>query len=281
MQSRQSAIGMLAAVSASLALLAAQPSRAQQFSADVVQVPAKGSTTTKLYVDKGKLRFQQLENGQPAGGAIIDADQKTTTIIDDQDHKYFGGSDSPLVNGILNNSGVPPIWRFFRPSNAAEPCTEWNAMMQAAARFDSTRTAPQMSCKSLGTDAVDGRPAEKWQVDVTRDNKTESGYAWIDNSLHVVSKSQDSTGSVELRNVHEGPQPDSVFQVPANYSKVDVNALLSKMKGGDSAGAAGAGLLGALGSSAKNGAVEGAKEGTAEAAKQKTKKKLGKILHIP
>jgi hypothetical protein len=66
---------------------------------------------------------------------------------------------------------------------------------------------------------VNGRPAHKWAVTTVDDGKTESGYAWIDDRLHVVSKSQDDEGTMELRNIVEGPQPESLFQVPPDLRK--------------------------------------------------------------
>lgn len=273
--------GHLGAVIVAFAVMAATAAPAQQFSADVIETPARGATTTRVYMSATKMRFQTLEGGQPAGGAIFDASQNTTTIVDDKDRTYFGGADSPVFNAMLNQAGAPPILQFFRPANPSDPCAGWNVMFQKFAQRD-TSAAKKLTCTNQGSDAVNQRPAQKWQVVATHGAESETGYFWIDSKLGVVSKSQEDKGeTMELKNVVEGPQPDAEFQVPPGYTKVDEAALLEKLKSSPLANGSVGGIFGSIGSSAKNGAVEGAKEGAAEAAKDKTKAKIKKLFHVP
>jgi hypothetical protein len=264
-----------------LALFAAPPSSAQEFSADIVQTPAKGTAAEKLYVGKTKVRFQTLEGGQPTTGVIFDLAQNTLTIVNDKDHTYLGGSDSPLTTALMNAMGGPMLLRFFHPARSNDPCATWNEITLPYARLDSTRTPPHFTCQSLGGDAVNGRSAQKWAVTSTVDGKTESGYAWIDSRLGVVSKSQDESGEMEMKNVVEGTQPDAVFAIPASYRKMDLASLMQGLKNGQTIGSAAAG---ALGNAAKDVGKDAANE-TADDAKQKAKddvkKKVHKIFHIP
>jgi hypothetical protein len=270
------ATGSVASVTLVLATLAAPPMAAQQYSADIVQVPQKSQNTTKLYVGDNKVRLESLENGQPEGGIIWNGGQNTTTIVLDRQQAYIGGNNSALVNQTLSRSGTPAAWRLFHPMNASDPCTDWNALMQQYAQYDSTQPG-HATCQSLGSDVVNGRPAQKWAVTSTKNGKTDRGTVWIDSKLHVVTKTQGEDGQVmELRNLQEGPQPESEFQVPPNYHPIDVNAALANLKPGVSDSS----LAGLLGAAAKNVGQDATQAGT-EAAKEKVRKGIRGILHVP
>ncbi len=270
-------LGTAAVLTLALSSVGAIPGGAQQFSADVVTTPAKGTNTVRVYVGNAKMRLQTLENGQPEGGMIWDGTQKTTTIVMDKDHSYIGGSNSPVLNAMLNGSGAPTMLRLFAPSNTGDPCSDWNS---AVLRYqDSTHKAPHFTCQSAGSDVVNGRPAQKWAVTTTdADGTTQSGYAWIDSKLHVVSRSQDKNSEMDLQNVQEGPQPDALFQIPAGYRKIDESALLMQLKGGSSA------IADMFGAAAKD-VGNNAASSTADAAKQKAndavKKKIKSVFHFP
>jgi len=269
--------GTVAVLALVLTSLAMAPADAQEFSANVVTTPAKGTNTIRVYVGKAKMRIQTLQNGQPEGGVIWDAGQHTTTIVMDKNHSYIGGTNSPVLNAVLNGSGAPTMVRLFAPTNTGDPCSDWN---NAVLRFqDSTHKPPHFTCQSAGADVVNGRPARKWAVTTTDENgTTQSGYAWIDNKLHVVSRSQDKTSEMDLTNIQEGPQPDAVFQIPAGYHQVDESALLMQLKGGS---AAIADMFGAAAKDVGNNAATS----TADAAKQKAndavKKKIKSVFHFP
>jgi hypothetical protein len=266
-------------------LAVAAPVAAQEFSADVVQTPAKGNESTRVSVGKTKVRLQELENGRPQGGAIFDLTTNSMVIIDDDDRSYMGGGNDPVLNlmvaATMEGLGAPPIWRFFRPTDSSDPCTEWNAIATKIARRDTTQPPPHFTCKGLGSDNVDGRSANKWSVTATGDGKTETGLVWIDSRLHVVSRSQDKTGEMHLVNVKEGPQPDAVFAIPSNYRQLNMTDALARLQNGQKGGSL---LSDALAKAAKE-VGKGAADETADAAKQKAKndlkKKLKGIIHVP
>lgn len=270
----------LAALSTLALVAVAAPPRAaaQEFSADIVRTPTRGSETSRVYVGSSNLKLQTLDNGQPSNSAIWDFNTKALTLLIDSQHAYIGGSSTSLVSQMMAKSGAPPIWRMFRPSSNADPCTTWNALIQASTPRDST-PAGHVTCQSLGNDGVNGRAAQKWAVTSTdRHGKVDHGTVWIDSRLHVVSKSQDSTGTMELRNVQEGPQPASLFAIPAGYHQLD----LSKMMAG--AFASESSLAKAFGNAARQVGNDAATS-TADAAKTKAttsvSKKLKGILRLP
>jgi hypothetical protein len=270
-------LGTIVAMALTLSPLVASPCRAQEFSADVVSANDAGSTT-RVNVGRMKMRLQTLKGGQPEASVIWDGIQKSTTIVMDRDHSYIAGNTSPLFNAAFNASGVPTLVRFFQPRDAGDPCSEWNSAVLPYR--DSTHAPPHFACQSAGTEAVNGRPAQKWTVTTTQDGKTQSGDVWIDSRLHVVSKSQDRDGhgEMELRNIQEGPQPDAAFQIPAGYHPVDANALLAKLQGDSTA------IADMFGAAAKD-IARNAATSTTDAAKQKAndvvKKKIKSVFHLP
>jgi hypothetical protein len=69
---------------------------------------------------------------------------------------------------------------------------------------------------------VNGRSAIKY----AGSSKNGSGYAWIDPKLRFVLKWEDNKGgTVELRNIKEGPQDPSLFQIPSDYHKFDMQQM--------------------------------------------------------
>jgi hypothetical protein len=270
---RSQHLGSLAMLAMTVGLTAPQAAGAQQFSADVVNIPAQGSTTTKLYVGANRMRLQALDNGQPEVSMIWDGAQQSTTLLMDKDHSYIAGN-SPILAATLNRSGAPAMLRIFKPSNASDPCVDWNAAVLPYQ--DSTRPRPHFTCQSGGSDMVDGRSATRWTVVTTQGARTQTGYAWIDSRLHVVSKSQDSTGTVELKNIREGAQPDAEFQIPAGYHPVDATAFLTKMKGVSVAG-----LFGNAAKSLGNDAATEATQDAKQKASDAVKKKIRSAFHFP
>jgi len=269
-------LGVVMCLTLAVTSLVASSAGAQEFSADVVTTPAKGTNTSRVYVGKTKMRIQTLQNGQPEASVIWDAGQRSTVIVMDQNRSYIGGTNSPIVNAALSSSGAPTLLRLFAPATS-DPCSTWN---NAVLRFqDSTHKAPHFSCQSAGSDVVNGRPAQKWAVTTTESNgTTESGYAWIDSKLHVVSRSQDKNSEMELKNVQEGPQPDAVFQIPTGYHQIDESALLMQLKGGSTA------IADMFGAAAKD-VGNNAATSTTDAAKQKAndavKKTIKSVFHFP
>jgi hypothetical protein len=92
----------------------------------------------------------------------------------------------------------------------------------AASRGDlCANTAEGRTCKKLGPDKVGGRPATKWQM-TEKDGARST--VWMDDALVVMLRHESDQGTVELQNLKEGPQPDALFQVPADFKVVQPSA---------------------------------------------------------
>lgn len=260
------------------------PAMAQEFSARVVRTPSNVDANRQIFVGKSKVRFHESENGQSQGSAIFDFTTNAMTIVDDQDHIYIGGGNDPVLNAAMAAIGSPPLWRFFRPQNSSDPCAEWNSIAAQFAPQGTTEPPPHYTCRSLGKDTVNGRAANKWAVTGTSGNETGTGLVWIDSRLHVVSRSQDESGDMQLKDVQEGPQPDSVFAIPADYQQVSMTDALARLQSGQGGGSGVAEALAkaadALKGVGNEAAVETANE-TKQQAKGGLKKKLRGLIHLP
>ena len=77
----------------------------------------------------------------------------------------------------------------------------------------------------LGNDTVDGHPAKKYHVTVITNGRKESGYMWEATDLNnfpVKYQSEDKKTTVIWKNIKFGGIPDSLFEVPAGYKKMEM-----------------------------------------------------------
>lgn len=74
----------------------------------------------------------------------------------------------------------------------------------------------------LGQETIDGRLTEKWAAAMNASDQSMQAMQWYDPELKIALR-QDVPGGYtrELRNVRIGKQPDTLFQIPADYHKVD------------------------------------------------------------
>ena len=173
---------------------------AQEFSAEGVAHNAHGQTArSKIYVEHAHVRvepvggtsYELLDTAQVTGFFIIP--KKKLAVI--QTTEVAGRSVAPY------DVGENPCGRISVPSG------------------------PPPSCKKIGVDQLNGRPAEKWQIDQTFDGKPVTSTMWIDRTLHTVVKSQSARGMYELTNIQLGKQADALFAVPPGYARTDMSTL--------------------------------------------------------
>jgi hypothetical protein len=86
------------------------------------------------------------------------------------------------------------------------------------------------NCVRVGNESVNGYETVRWDYTSSAGVRTR---AWLSTRLRFPIKTQDDDGSsMEFSNIAEGPQPASLFAIPAGYQKVDIGAM-----GGMGAGA--------------------------------------------
>lgn len=178
-------------------LISAGAAAQEDFSADIVNLKVSSPFPTKIFVAKGKLRFQQQDRkGNPSSIMLVDLSALTSVVLIPQQHLYVKQSQ-PQIPG----QGAA----FFQPTDAASACAAWQKIGELKGK-----------CRNLGGETVNGRVTVKYE-NIAAD-KTAS-YIWIDRKLHFPIKWEDPVGARELRNIRETPQPGELFEIPAGYSK--------------------------------------------------------------
>ncbi len=186
---------------------------AQEFSADVVNSKTENVGLKKVYAGKDKVRYEvQSQNAAMGPSAVIlDEAQNKWIIVMAERHMYM---DAPLM--MIK----PLITQFWRVQDVNDACPQWKEIAEQAGTYKNWG-----SCTKIGSDSVNGRSAVKYEG---VSSKGEKGYVWVDTKLHCVVKTDGANGNIELRNIQEGSQPASLFEVPAGYSKFDMGAMMGQ-----------------------------------------------------
>jgi hypothetical protein len=180
-----------------------------EFSAEMVDTqkpdhPSNG----KMYFSKDKVRFESAKKDPRGGGAvIINLATQTTTVLMDQMHMYMEMS--------AQSPGQRMSYGFFRTGDVEAACSDW---MQLAQNKGNT-------CHKVGSDTVNGRSTVKYE---TTNANGDTGDVWIDPKLRFPVKWQGKNGTGELRNIQEGSQPSSLFEVPSDYKKFDMGNMMQR-----------------------------------------------------
>jgi hypothetical protein len=82
----------------------------------------------------------------------------------------------------------------------------------------------EMERKLVGSETIDGHPTKKYLVTYKVENEKHEVYQWLatDINFPVKTSAVDGSWSQEFRNVKMGGQPDSLFEVPAGYTKIQM-----------------------------------------------------------
>lgn len=190
--------------------VAAFAQMSQPFSADFTSTTSQNNVkvTGKMYFSAPKMRMDvtmpQNERQNPMGGnvsMIVDGTTQTSYMLMPQQQMYmeFHGREAGM------NPGMRSLARL---RAGADPCAD----------------QPDKTCRKVGTETVNGRSCDKWEV--TNKNSSNKETYWVDQKLYFPIKMQTSSGDVtEFTNIKEGAQPASLFTVPAGYRPFDPSAF--------------------------------------------------------
>jgi hypothetical protein len=191
-----------------LAGLPALAQRPQPFSADFSTTTANGTKTSgKWFFSPPKMRMDmttpaQGKGNSPFGGnvsMIIDGTTKTTYMLMPQAQMYM----EIQAEGPRDTQGMRNLETL---THGVDPCS---------GRTDAT-------CKKVGTETVNGRSCDKWEV---TDKNSHKNTAWIDQKLLApVRVVEDNGSTTDFTNIKEGAQDASLFVVPPGYHKFDASA---------------------------------------------------------
>jgi hypothetical protein len=183
-----------------------------EFSADVVNNSRAGSPVEmKLYFGKDKMRFEAAEQQREGQGAgIVNLATQTTTVLLPQQRMYMELPAQTAEQRLMFN--------FFRTGDVENACGDWLKIVRNQGG----------TCHKVGHERVNGRDTVKYEG---TNSKGDSGYFWIDPQLRFPVKWADNKGpnsGGELRNIKEGSQPASLFEIPAGYTKFDMGSMMQR-----------------------------------------------------
>jgi outer membrane lipoprotein-sorting protein len=180
---------------------------AAEFSADMVHKMGTMTREGKVYVKGKKMR---TESGMGQGITIVDGDTGTVWVLQPAQKMYM-----EMKKG------------------ATQPTQTTQSDEELAKVADK---------KFLGTETVNGYQCEKYLY-TYRDKALGTMTMWIATKLgqaiKMVHQSPEGESSFEYRNIKEGGVADSLFQVPAGYTKMEMPGMPGMGKGmGPGAGGA-------------------------------------------
>lgn len=164
------------------------------FSGDMTMTPKDDKPATgKIYFSGEKLRYDMAMNGR---GAVIihDIPGKVTYMLMPEAMMYMelhGDKMGP------KNSRLPDL-KSYDPAN---PCAQ----------------TPEVTCKKVGSENVNGRDAEKWTFTNAKDGKVTT--VWIDKKIHFPVRTVTEGIQMDLTNIKEGQPERAMFVIPPAYRK--------------------------------------------------------------
>lgn len=184
-----------------------------EFSGEIVDTHTQRADRgpSKIYFGKDKMRIDSAAGKDPmgGGGVIFDFNAHTWVVLMPERHMYM-----EMPTQMMEKRGT---YNFFRTGDAENACSDW-------LKLPSNQGG---TCHKVGSETVNGRNTVKYEG---TNSKGESGFVWLDPKLRFPVKWQGKDGQGgELRNIQEGSQPASLFEIPAGFQKFDMGAMMNKM----------------------------------------------------
>jgi hypothetical protein len=192
-------------------MLAASFALAQvEFSAEIVDLQKPGTPTlAKIYFAKDKMRIES-EAAPAHGGGVIIVNYATQTgiVLMTPQHIYMEMPAQAQSQRMAYASA------FFQAGDVGNACGDWQKMGHQG-----------NSCRKVGSETVNGRSTVKYE---TTNASGEVGHFWLDPKLRFPVKWQGKSNSGELRNIQDGAQPPSLFEIPAGFTKLQIPAGITQ-----------------------------------------------------
>jgi hypothetical protein len=185
-----------------------------QFSADV-RVWNKLSSVShmKMFVGNKRARLDRqpdLSGYHSIQSLIVDSDAHSVFLLIPEKKSYV--ESTKLAADLSHGASI------FRPRDPANPCAEW---IEWVRKYHDV----ELRCRKLGEEMIDGRKTQKWEGSATPEGGW--GNIWFDPELRFVIKlrSYPKKGLLEgydLQQIEEGPQPDTLFELPNDYVRMSL-----------------------------------------------------------
>jgi outer membrane lipoprotein-sorting protein len=177
-----------------------------EFSADIVDLQKAGETAqARIYFAKDKFRVEPQNSAHGAGAFIVNFSTQTSTVLITQQHMYM---EMPAQSQSQRTSYASA---FFRTGDVENACGDWQK----------SEHNQGSTCKKVGSESINGRSAVKYEATSASGEVT---HFWLDPKLRFPIKWQSKNSDGELRNIQEGAQPASLFEVPAGFTQMKMPA---------------------------------------------------------
>ncbi len=174
--------------------LAADPGALKKFSAEIETTSTKGNftSTSKIVSKDGKQRIEHSARGRETVN-ILRPDKKVVWMLLPDKKAYMEMPLDGKNQDILSKMHDPAI---------------------------------KTDKEFLGNETVDNHPARKYHVTTIRDGRKEaSGFIWEATDLNnfpVKYQNEDKTVTMVWKNIKFDSVPDSFFEIPAGYKKMEM-----------------------------------------------------------
>jgi hypothetical protein len=187
---------------------------AQQFSADMVGGPSSGREggPSKIYVSNTKMRFEG--RGRSEGAMIVDQAAGSVVVLMPGQKMYMD----------MSQGAGEQTSRIFHTINPNDACPQMQEVLKRVRKEENAT----WTCRRVGQETVNGRSAIKYEAS---SSTGERGNFWVDPQLKFLIKADGTKGGMELQNIKEGPQPASLFEIPADYHKFDMQQMMQQRGG--------------------------------------------------
>jgi hypothetical protein len=180
-----------------------------EFSADVVNNERGDKGPTKVYFGKDKMRFDAKDDSESRGGGavIFDLSKESWVVLMAKQHMYM-----EMPSKMMENRGM---FAFFKSGDVDNACSDWLKLERNKGG----------TCHKVGSETVNGRNTVKYEG---TNASGETSSVWLDSKLRFPVKWQGKNNGGEMRNIQEGPQPASLFEIPAGYTKMDMGSMMQR-----------------------------------------------------
>jgi hypothetical protein len=191
-------------------MLAASFAVAQaEFSAEIVDLQKSGTPTqAKIYFAKDKMRIEAQTASAHGSAVIINYATQTGDVVMAQQHMYM---EMPMQ---AQSQRMGYASAFFQAGDVENACGDWQKMGHEGS-----------SCHKVGAETVNGRSTVKYE---TTNASGDVSHFWLDPKLRFPVKWEGKSNSGELRNIQEGAQPATLFEIPAGFTKMDMGGMMQQ-----------------------------------------------------
>lgn len=176
---------------------------AQELTAEQIGHDSSGHTfKSKVYLSHNKVR---IESESDKSIMLLDLDAGTSVVLDPERKTYL---EQPAGTAHQN------VIAFRTADNT--PCVR------------NPNSKGTGTCTQVGTEGINGRRAEKWEIIQPMGGQTVTAHVWLDAQWHFRVKQEVAGMTGEMQNIKEGPQPAALFEIPSDYQKMTIQDKYKK-----------------------------------------------------